>query len=73
MSASIERRLQRLEVAAHASEPPRLFVRVIGREVTGFAAMAAAAVVQRLEGETVEELELRCAALQPGVVVWRTT
>lgn len=53
--------------------PKPLFVHIIGRVAPkGFTAFDDdAIIVHRMEGETVEELELRCAAEHPGVQIWR--
>lgn len=61
MSTTIARRVARLEARLLETEPPRLFVTVIGREPHGFAACAPciAASVDRLPGESLEEPESR--------------
>lgn len=71
--STIARRISRLEARLLETEPPRLFVLTIGREPQGFTACAPVlcTTVDRLTGETLEELENRCTALHPGVIVWR--
>ena len=70
----LERRLQLLERAtAPAPELLRLFVTIVGREPTGFAAHhPPGPTVARQDGETAEALQARCTATAPSVSVWRS-
>lgn len=72
---SIKRRIARLEVVSREAKgkPLRLFVHVINRHVSGFLAhLPEGPSVTRQDGETVEELEARAAALHPGIMIWRS-
>lgn len=72
---SIERRIARLEAHLVESDPPRIFVNIIGRELGGYDPLApcpdGSQTVHRLPGEDVVALQSRCAQAHPGVIVWR--
>ena len=61
-------RLERLERLATPSLP-RLFIGQYGLDPLGFTGDGAE--VPRQSGESVAELQARCAVLHPGIVVWR--
>lgn len=74
MKPSLERRLHRLEQqSAPGRAPLRLCVLRPGIEPHGLHAHPDGPHVARLPGESVAALQTRCAALHPGVVIWRAT
>lgn len=71
---AIEARLKRLEARRATGTPlPRLFLSIIDRDPVGFVAMGQPdVVVRRLPGESVADLEARCAEVAPAVFCWRS-